>query len=104
MERTDNLLRLLYPTAGMGCHPARQIALLRALTEAAQSRLTAIAGSRDDIHRGDYEHYRNVDLLRLNRMQMEASGPMRNFGDVPTWDGETFEDDVAWELKRLHLA
>ncbi len=29
---------------GLGCHPAREIALARALTEAAQSRLTLIAG------------------------------------------------------------
>ncbi len=39
---------------GAGCHPSRATALLRALTEAAQSRLTIIAGSRDDILRGSY--------------------------------------------------
>lgn len=35
---------------GSGCHTSRDVALSRALTEAAQSRLTYIAGSRDDIH------------------------------------------------------
>ena len=39
---------------GAGCHPSRRIALLRALTEAAQSRLTYISGARDDIERRDY--------------------------------------------------
>ncbi|WP_215449692.1 YcaO-like family protein [Streptomyces sp. ATCC 21386] len=34
---------------GAGCHLDPAIALLRALTEAAQSRLTAIAGARDDL-------------------------------------------------------
>ncbi len=34
---------------GSGCHPAREVALSRALTEAAQSRLTYIAGARDDL-------------------------------------------------------
>jgi YcaO-like protein with predicted kinase domain len=34
---------------GWGCHTSKEIALARAVTEAAQSRLTAIAGSRDDI-------------------------------------------------------
>ncbi|MEV5880675.1 YcaO-like family protein [Streptomyces sp. NPDC052101] len=40
-----------YPVtfAGSGCHFAPQIALSRALTEAAQSRLTCIAGTRDDL-------------------------------------------------------
>ena len=39
------------PEFGAGCHPSRDIALLRALTEAAQARTTFIAGSRDDIGR-----------------------------------------------------
>lgn len=34
---------------GAGCHPSRLTALLRALSEAAQSRLTHIAGTRDDL-------------------------------------------------------
>ncbi|MGW0924944.1 YcaO-like family protein [Streptomyces sp. NPDC002755] len=40
-----------YPVvfAGGGCHRSPAIALSRALTEAAQSRLTAIAGTRDDL-------------------------------------------------------
>lgn len=39
-----------YPqrASGHGCHPRKSIALLRAITEAAQSRLTHISGSRDD--------------------------------------------------------
>jgi YcaO-like protein with predicted kinase domain len=41
----------LYPqqAAGYGCHVSKEIALLRALTEAAQSRLTFISGARDDL-------------------------------------------------------
>lgn len=35
--------------AGGGCHPRPAIALTRALTEAAQSRLTLISGTRDDL-------------------------------------------------------
>ncbi|MFJ3883016.1 YcaO-like family protein [Streptomyces sp. NPDC090077] len=40
-----------YPVvfAGGGCHSSPDIALTRAVTEAAQSRLTAIAGTRDDL-------------------------------------------------------
>jgi YcaO-like protein with predicted kinase domain len=41
-------------TRGSGCHPSRSTALIRALTEAAQSRLTYIAGTRDDIPRSVY--------------------------------------------------
>ncbi|WP_267245673.1 YcaO-like family protein [Streptomyces sp. PR69] len=40
-----------YPVwfAGSGCHSSPHIALARAITEAAQSRLTCIAGTRDDL-------------------------------------------------------
>ncbi|MGH9813012.1 MAG: YcaO-like family protein, partial [Candidatus Acidiferrales bacterium] len=54
-QRRDDPLRPLYTIDGMGCHPSRSIALLRALTEAAQGRLTYIAGSRDDLYRETYE-------------------------------------------------
>ncbi len=56
-EQKGNHFRSLYPTVGWGCHPSRQVALMRALTEAAQSRLTLIAGSRDDAHRNNYRQY-----------------------------------------------
>lgn len=39
---------------GAGCHPDRVTALLRALTESAQSRLAHISGSRDDFFRRGY--------------------------------------------------
>jgi ribosomal protein S12 methylthiotransferase accessory factor len=45
---------------GYGCHPSRDTALVRALTEAAQSRLSHIAGTRDDLYR---ETYRNAPHL-----------------------------------------
>lgn len=52
----DRTGRTLYPirTNGHGCHPLKSIALSRAITEALQSRLTHIAGARDDFFWGDY--------------------------------------------------
>ena len=38
---------------GAGCHPSVEVALARALTEAAQSRLTFISGARDDLPEPD---------------------------------------------------
>jgi ribosomal protein S12 methylthiotransferase accessory factor len=35
--------------SGHGCHPSRAVAFVRAVTEAAQSRLTVIHGGRDDL-------------------------------------------------------
>lgn len=52
----DRAGRTFYPisTNGHGCHPRKDIALSRAITEALQSRLTHIAGSRDDFFWEDY--------------------------------------------------
>jgi len=100
-ERDEDPLRRLYSAEGMGCHPCRAIALLRALTEAAQSRLTAISGSRDDISCEEYHHLRNPEVLRQNRALTLANGSLRHFDDGPTFSGATFDEDVAWELERL---
>jgi ribosomal protein S12 methylthiotransferase accessory factor len=86
----------------MGCHPAREVALLRALTEAAQSRLTLIAGSRDDVAHGAFhEHERALAAWRELVDWTQADGPQRRFQEAPTWEAETFDEDVAWELGRL---
>ena len=43
------------PEFGAGCHPRREVALCRALTEAAQARTTYIIGARDDLFSELYE-------------------------------------------------
>ena len=43
------------PEFGAGCHPRREVALCRALTEAAQARTTYIVGARDDLASELYE-------------------------------------------------
>ncbi len=104
IDRETNPLRPLYPSSGTGCHPAREIALLRALTEAAQSRLTRISSSRDDVPRSDYELTRNPDMLDRIRKSLSAQGAVRRFEDAPTVTYDTFEEDVQWLLQRLCAA
>jgi ribosomal protein S12 methylthiotransferase accessory factor len=103
-DESGDAMGALYSTIGMGCHPSRAIALLRALTEAAQSRLTAISGSRDDVVRNVYERSLNPDVLDREFSMMQVRGPLRHFRDGPDWDAPSFEEDVAWELERLHSA
>jgi ribosomal protein S12 methylthiotransferase accessory factor len=103
-EPTEDPSHAVHTGAGAGCHPSRAIALLRALTEAAQSRLTAIAGSRDDLFRVDYELSSNQDTLGGHRALFEPGPPTRTFQDVPTCEGASFNADVDWELERLRRA
>jgi ribosomal protein S12 methylthiotransferase accessory factor len=101
MGRDD---RFADPEFGSGCHPARQVALLRALTEAAQARTTYIAGSRDDFARDDYSVTGRSHRRRQCRMLMDAGGEERDFHDVPSGESDTLRDDVEWVLRRLRSA
>jgi YcaO-like protein with predicted kinase domain len=86
---------------GAGTHSARGVALLRALTEAVQVRTTYIAGSRDDLHPEAFTAAAIEQKLRRARALMAGRGPRRDFRTIPSHDGESFADDLAWLLGRL---
>lgn len=86
---------------GAGCHPERRIALLRALTEAAQVRMTYIAGSREDINGSDYHQNRLVEENQRARLVMRRQSSMRSFGEIADFAFDTFEAEVSWIIKRL---
>lgn len=54
-ELRQNVARYVEVTYGNGTHPVEGIAAIRAITEAAQSRLTYISGARDDVYREVFE-------------------------------------------------
>jgi YcaO-like protein with predicted kinase domain len=101
MDAREEPFRRLGFSEGMGCHPARRIALLRALTEAAQSRLTFIAGSRDDASIEVYKKLRDPDRVERSRREIARTDAMRRFDDGPEADHDTFDAEVAWEIGRL---
>jgi ribosomal protein S12 methylthiotransferase accessory factor len=106
VELAESSLRLPLFSAivasGSGCHPARGVALARALTEAAQSRLTGIAGSRDDI---DPRAYALDPGLRGAWLDALLAGePQRRYATVPDADLPDAEADLAFLLERLRAA
>jgi len=101
VEREANVQRPITPMGGMGCHPAREVALLRALTEAAQSRLTLVAGARDDMVGQRPEPAEYIRAVRRFHEERTAPGPRVSYADVPTCDHATFEADVSFVLDRL---
>jgi YcaO-like protein with predicted kinase domain len=96
--------RPLAPSTGTGCHPARGIALARALTEAAQSRLTIIAGSRDDLPSERYGQARDMERLRRQRAELVEGAPTRAFSAAPDHRSHDVGEDVAWQKQRLREA
>ena len=61
--------------SGSGCHPNPARAAIRAVTEAAQSRLTAISGARDDFDPRDYRAQIALDLLPFVQAEPVAGAP-----------------------------
>lgn len=92
------------PELGAGCHPARHIALLRALTEAAQARTTYIAGARDDYFAPLYSAHERARRRALCAGLLESPAQERSFTDVPSFDSPSLEEDLAWMLERLGSA
>jgi ribosomal protein S12 methylthiotransferase accessory factor len=87
---------------GTGCHPARDVALMRALTEAAQNRLTVIAGSRDDVDRFEFDRYLHADTAaRVQARKANDEDGARPFTSVASCAADTLDGDVDVELSRL---
>jgi YcaO-like protein with predicted kinase domain len=102
-ERRRSPVVTAYDAEGMGCHPDRSVALLRALTEAAQSRLGYISGARDDPAGWDYVHGMDQEAPPAPTADMDLEAA-RDFTAVPGFDGDSFDADVAWELDALRAA
>jgi ribosomal protein S12 methylthiotransferase accessory factor len=84
------------PFYGAGCHLSKEIALARALTEAAQSRLAFISGSRDDLFPTSYER-----ATYATRRRRATPGRM-DFGKRRSPSpGSMFEDDLQHALRLL---
>jgi YcaO-like protein with predicted kinase domain len=86
---------------GAGCHPDRAVALARALTEAAQIRLTYIAGIRDDLPPADYAETAQEKLGGALLDAASQAAEPRSFVDVPNLTTDDLALDVRWELERL---
>ncbi len=101
VDRAPDPSRPHFPGVGSGCHPAREVALLRALTEAAQTRLTLITGARDDL--GVAHFARSFDAAAHARTldRMRRPGALRRFHEAPTHEADTVHEDVVWLLQRL---
>jgi len=84
-------------TVGSGCHPNRLTALVRAITEAAQSRLAYISGSRDDIPRAIYRAP-TARAPSHPRAPLELQG---RFADTPTVRAGGFSAQVREVAGRL---
>ena len=89
---------------GAGCHPSRAIALARSLTEAAQTRLTYIAGIRDDLLPSEYVEPPTADIVDALIDALCQENEPNSFRQVPSFAADDLVQDLQWELERLRSA
>jgi YcaO-like protein with predicted kinase domain len=82
---------------GAGCHTSPDVALSRAVTEAAQSRLTQIAGARDDL----ISLARGARLRRSYDDYVEPT-PQRSFSEIQDVSQDVVGRDVEQVVSMLH--
>jgi thiazole/oxazole-forming peptide maturase SagD family component len=104
VEADPGPFRPLPPAAGLACHPDPGQALVRALAEAAQSRLITISGSRDDVTRDEYDRVADVEAAVELRDALRATEPYAR-----PWRGATsapgaLDEVLPWLLDRLAAA
>lgn len=89
---------------GFGCHLSPGVALMRALSEAVQTRVTYISGSRDDFFRDEYERATDEDLLRGIWEEITNPPLIESFAAQTSMATESFEGDIAALLSALNDA
>lgn len=89
---------------GMGTHTSARVAVLRALTEVAQSRLTQIHGAREDTITADFRRQIGYERTkRLNRHWFEID-MKKNFDQIQSFESDDFLQDIRYMTKRLEEA
>ena len=86
---------------GAGCHLDPGIALTRALTEAAQSRLAVIAGAREDLEGQAYRRHASYQELREYLHSWSDGRPWLPFDAIPARSSGDNEKDLALLLDTL---
>ena len=104
VDRDEDVLRPMPPVRGSGTHPSRRVALSRALTEAAQGRLTRISGSRDDLFGDTFDDTVARRRSAAVRAELRAHRATVSFDSVPDINQPTVEEDVQWICGALQAA
>lgn len=101
----DRHVEISHPGIGAGCHLAPEVALLRALTEAVQVRMTYITGARDDLSPDEFSTLGRTRKLDPVSAMMRENAPTLSFDAVAQPPiGASFAEDLSHVLDRLKAA
>ena len=89
-------------TIGIGTHTNARIAVMRALTEVAQSRLTQIHGAREDTVTADLRKRMGYDRVkRINGYWFKDNGTV-DYGNLRSFDSDDFANDIRFAIEALN--
>ncbi|MGZ7135849.1 MAG: YcaO-related McrA-glycine thioamidation protein [Methanobacterium sp.] len=92
-------------TLGVGTHLDPEIAVLRALTEVAQSRATQIHGTREDTTRAVFMRKAGYERMkRINKHWFGESEKIIELNDIEDKSGSSFNEDIETSMKLLKKA
>lgn len=96
---TENPLLL---NRGIGTHVNAEIALMRAITETAQSRCGFISGSREDLAKEAYKRSQEYHTLKKSMSYwFEPTPPLKSFKEFKIVNNETTIEDIQIMLAAL---
>ena len=82
-------------TLGIGTHLDPEVAILRALTEVAQSRATQINGAREDTVRADFAREAGYERMkRINKYYFRQEEEQINLSDIENKSTNSIDEDI----------
>jgi ribosomal protein S12 methylthiotransferase accessory factor len=88
-------------TIGIGTHTRARIAVMRALTEVAQSRLTQIHGAREDTTLAELRKKMGYDRAkRINAYWFRENG-LVEYNQIASYDTDDFLTDIQFVIEAL---
>ncbi len=90
-----------YMAEGHGTHPNKDVALIRAVTEVAQTRAANIQGARDDLRRMRYDASKSAED---KAWQFMHSSRKVDYSSIPSYEHDDVLDDIEFILSSLKAA
>ena len=92
-------------TLGVGTHLDPNIAVIRALTEVAQSRATQIHGTREDTIRADFMRKSGYDRMKkMNRHYFQKEETTIDLGDIEDKSSNSIKKDIETSIEEVQKA
>ncbi|WP_191602719.1 YcaO-like family protein [Marinomonas algicola] len=95
INKNESQHRPLYAMSGSGTHLDKHVAIMRAITEAVQTRLTLISGSRDDASLKQYQSRQNLTYQKNIRTELMDTPSYIDFNNICSWEQDSIEEDLA---------